>query len=675
MKTFLTILFCFPIMLIAQQKHPLNVDDLWAMKRIGSFDLSPDGKNIAFSVSTYNMEENKGNSKIYLINTDGTNLRVLKNSDKDESTPKFSSDGKMIAYLIEDQIHTCKTDGSDDAQITDLYTGIDDFKWSHDGSKFLIVSKVFPDCTSQDCNKNKEDERKKSKLNVKVFEHLMYREWNHWLDGKRSHLFLFDASLKEYYDLNYLMQNDVPPLDLGSENDFNFSPDDKEIAYTMNPNTTVATSTNNSVYTVKISDIKNDEKAPADLISQSKGNNNQPVYSPDGNYLAFTSMTVPGHESDQAFIMLYDRKTGKLKNLTKSLDRSVSEIAWSPDSKSIYFIASNEVFNSIYQVNVESGIIKLILKNHSNTGLVLPEDGNSIYFKQQRSTLPYEIFTLNTITGDTKQITNLNKDRLASIEMIPMESFWCTGAEGKKVESILVKPPFFDSSKKYPLIFLIHGGPQGHWEDDFHYRWNIEMFASNGYVVIAPNPTGSTGYGQQFTNDVSRDWGGRPYEDLMKVYDYSLKNFKFIDARNTFAAGASFGGYMINWIEGHTARFNALVSHDGVFNTESMWGTTEELWFPEWEFNGTPWQNRKLYEKWNPARFIQKAKTPMLIIEGARDYRVPEEQAFQLFSSLQRLGVESKFLYFPEEFHFVIKPQDARFWWNSVFDWFEQHKK
>jgi len=672
---FFTLLFCLPFILIAQEKHPLTVDDLWAMKRIGTFDLSPDGRTIAFSVTTYSMDENKGKSEIYLINTDGSNLRPLIKSSKDETTPKFSSDGKMIAYLTDDQIHTCRIDGSDDAQITDFYTGVDDYRWSHDGSKFLIVSKVYPDCTSPDCNKNQDNELKASKLNVKVITHLMYRAWNRWLDGKRSHLFLFDASSKDFYDLNYLMHNDVPPLDLGSDNDFNFSPDDKEIAYTMNPNTTVAASTNNEIYIVDISGIKQNEKAPSKLISQSKGNNNQPVYSPDGNYIAFTSMLVPGHESDQAFIILYDRKTGNLKYITKSLDRSVGEIEWSPDSRSIYFTANNEVNNSIYNIDVESGKINLILNDHSNSGLALSSDGKSIYFKQQQSTLPHELFTLKVDGGSAKQITHLNKDRLDNIEMIAMETFWCPGAAGKKIQSIIIKPPFFDPSKKYPLIFLIHGGPQGHWEDDFHYRWNIELFASKGYVVIAPNPTGSTGYGQQFTNDVSKDWGGRPYEDLMKVYDYSLKNFKFIDSKNTFAAGASYGGYMINWIEGHTNRFNALVSHDGVFNTESMWGTTEELWFPEWEFNGTPWQNRKLYEKWNPARFIQNAKTPMLIVEGARDYRVPEEQAFQLFTSLQRLGVESKFLYFPDEFHFVIKPQDAKFWWNSVFDWFEKHKK
>ena len=280
MKIILTILLCIPFILIAQDKHPLNVDDLWAMKRIMSYDLSPDGKSIVFDATVYDMDKNKGNSDIYLINTDGTGLRALKNSDKNESSPKFSSDGKMIAYLIDDQIHTCKTDGSDDEQITDFYTGIDNFTWSHDGKKFLITSTVYPDCTSPDCNKKKDDEHKESKLNVRVLTHLMYRYWNHWFDDKRSHLFLFDATLKEYYDLNYLMQNDVPPLDLGSDKDFSFSPDDKEIAFTMNPNSVVAASTNNEVYIVNVSDIKKDEKAPAKLISQSKGNDCQPVIHP-----------------------------------------------------------------------------------------------------------------------------------------------------------------------------------------------------------------------------------------------------------------------------------------------------------------------------------------------------------------------------------------------------------
>ena len=269
----------------------------------------------------------------------------------------------------------------------------------------------------------------------------------------------------------------------------------------------------------------------------------------------------------------------------------------------------------------------------------------------------------------------MNQALLDQIEMNPVETFWSPGAADAKVQSLIIKPPFFDATKKYPVIFLVHGGPQGHWNDDFHYRWNTELFASKGYVVVAPNPRGSTGYGQKFTDEISGDWGGKVYTDLMNAFDYALKNYSFIDSNNTFAAGASFGAYMMDWMAGHTNRFNAMVSHDGVFNLESMWGTTEELWFPEWELGGTPWQNRAVYEKFSPHRYIQNCKTPMLVVTGANDFRVCEEQAMQLFTSLQRLGVESKFLYFPDEYHFVTHPQNARMWWGSVFDWFEKHKK
>ena len=674
MKLLLSLFLLLPVLMFAQTKRALTVDDLWAMKRIGSFELSPDGKTVAFTVTTYNMDKNKGNTDIYLVNTDGTDLRVLKNSDKNETNPVFLPDGKKIAYLVDDQVHTCNLNGEDDVKLTDLYTGVSDFRISKDGTKVLIISSVYPDCGSQDCNKKKDEEKKNEKSDVKVITHLMYRCWNQWLGDKRSHLFLFDIASKNYFDLNYMMPNDVPPLDLGSGNDFNFSPDGKEVAYTMNPLPVVANSTNNEVYTVELSAVKADEKTPAKKISESKGGDCQPVYSPNGKYIAFSSMLVPGHESDKHNLVIYDRATGKLKNITKDFDRSIDEIVWSPDSKSIYFTANNEIFNSIYKIDIATGKVETILKDHSNTNIVVSPDGKTIYFKQQRSNLPYEIFAMNTDGSNIRQITYLNKELLSKIEMIPAETFWCKGAK-TKIQSIIVKPPFFDPNKKYPMIFLIHGGPQGHWEDDFHYRWNTELFASKGYVVIAPNPTGSTGYGQELTNAISGDWGGAPYKDLMNVYDYAVKNFKFIDAKNTFAAGASYGGYMINWLEGHTDRFNAVVSHDGVFNTVSMWGTTEELWFPEWEFKGTPWQNRQLYEKWNPQRFIQNAKTPVLVVEGAHDYRVPEEQAFQLFTSLQRLGVPSKLLYFPDEFHFVIKPQDAKVWWNSVFEWFDKYKK
>ncbi|TSA27000.1 MAG: S9 family peptidase, partial [Ignavibacteriales bacterium] len=334
-----------------------------------------------------------------------------------------------------------------------------------------------------------------------------------------------------------------------------------------------------------------------------------------------------------------------------------------------------EAFHSIYKYNLETGENKVLIKDGTNTSMKLSPDGNKIYFLRNQSILPNEIFSMDTDGGNLKQITNINGELLSQIQFGELDTFWSPGANKAKVQSIIVKPPFFNTNKKYPLMFLIHGGPQGNWADDFHYRWNLQMFAAKGYVVVAPNPRGSTGYGQKFTDEISGDWGGKVYTDLMNAYDYALKNFKFIDAKNTFASGASYGGYMINWIEGHTTRFNALFCHDGVFNLESMWGTTEELWFPEWEMKGTPYSNRALHQKWSPHQFANNFKTPMLIVHGALDFRVPESQAFELFTTLQRKGVPSKFLYFPDEFHFVTKPQNAQLWWRTVFEWFDQYKK
>jgi len=396
----------------------------------------------------------------------------------------------------------------------------------------------------------------------------------------------------------------------------------------------------------------------------------------DGEWLAWTSMKRAGFEADNKDIILFNRKSGNTENLTDDFDRSIEEIIWSPDSKTIYFTAGNEINSSIYKLNLKSGDIHLFHKNNYNTSIQISKDGKTLYFLKQRSDLPAEIFSQSTDGKNTlKRITFSNEEILSQLEMNSVETFWCDGANGDKVQSILVKPPFFDASKKYPMIFLIHGGPQGAWEDNFHYRWNLQVFSSAGYVVIAPNPRGSTGYGQKFSDEIRNDWGGKVYIDLMNTYDYAVKSFSYIDANNTFAAGASYGGYMINWIEGHTDRFNALFCHNGSFNLESKWGTTEELWFPEWEFGGTPWENREAYEKWSPHRYIHNAKTPMLIVHSAFDFRLSEEQAFQLFTSLQRLGVKSKFLYFPDETHWVTKPQNAKLWWNTVFDWFNENKK
>jgi len=674
-RIFVFLSFLFSLMVQAQNKKPLSVKDLWAMKRISTFDVSPDGKWIVFSATKYNLEKNKGDADIYLVGVDGKGLKKVKYSGLSETFPRFSADGKKVFYIKNGQIWSCGLNGNNDKQITNFYSGVNDYLFSRSGKYLLFTSDVYPECKTEECNKKKDEYYKNRKASGEIITSLMFRHWNRWRLHKRSHLFLLNLKTKKYYDFNFKPDADIPPIDLGSAHDFTFSPDGREVAFVLNPDKVVAISTNNEVYIVNIDDFISRGFKAIKKISVSKGNDNEPVYSPNGKFIAFRSMKHAGFESDKSDIILYDRSSGKLRNLTKDWKYSVGEIIWAPDSKYIYCTTPYEINNAIFRINIKTGERKPLLLKHVNTSIAILPNGSRLIFKQQRTRQPYELFSYEFKSGKVKQLTALNKKVLDSVEMEPISTFWSVGADGQKVQSILVKPPFFDSSKKYPLIFLIHGGPQGHWSDDFHYRWNLQLFASRGYVIVAPNPRGSVGYGQKFTNQISRDWGGKVYIDLMNSLDNALKKFSFIDRKNLFAAGASYGGYMINWIEGHTNRFNALVCHDGVFDLESMYGSTEELWFPEWEFGGTPWTNRKLYRKWSPHMFVKNFKTPMLIVHGAKDFRVPETQAFELFTSLQRMGVESKLLYFPDEFHFVVKPQNSKLWWNTIFNWFEQHKR
>lgn len=668
MKHLLIFAILFTVTLTAQEKRALTVDDLWAMNRVGNVVVSPNGEKVAFSVTQYSMEANSGQTDIYLMNIDGTDVQPILNSEKSESNPSFSPDGNKLSYSFGGQIWQCNLDGTDKKQITNLYTGASGIRWSNDGSKILFTSMVHPDCTTQQCNEEKDKAKENSKAEVEVFTELMYRHWNDWRGVKRSHLFMMDLTNKETTDLTLNCIYDTPPVALGSANDYNFSPDGKEVAFTMNKDKMIATSTNNDVFILNL-----DGNHKPIQISTSKGNDNQPVYSPNGKYIAFRSMARAGFEADKQTLVLYNRETKEITNISKQLDISFGQIIWAKDSKSIYYLAQNEIYNSIYNINIETKNNSLLIKEVDASNLNLA--GNKLIFKVQKSTLPFEVFTSNLDGSNLKQISFMNSDLLSDIEMSPLKTFWSDGAEGVKVQSIIVKPPFFDATKKYPMIFLIHGGPQGHWSDDFHYRWNPQMFASKGYVVVATNPRGSTGYGQKFTDEISKDWGGKVYTDLMNAYDYAISNYSFIDSDNTFAAGASYGGYMINWIEGHNDKFNALVCHDGVFNLASMYGTTEELWFPEWENGGTPWENPELYKKWSPSEYVENFKTPMLIVHGGMDFRVPEGQAFELFTALQKMNVESKFVYFPKETHFVLKPQNAKFWWHTIFNWYEEHKR
>jgi len=671
MKKILLIILVLPLLLHAQSKRVMTIDDLWKMGRITQTVLSPNNEYAAFVITSYSMEENKGNSDIWLLNVQSGELTQLTVWKSSENSPAWFPDSKTLAFVStkdgSPQIYSFKIDDTSELkQLTFLSTGASSPVISKDGKQILFISEVYPECEVDECNKTKDEGKAESKVKARVINDLMFRHWNSWRDEKRSHLFLLELDSLKYIDLTLGSKNDCPPIALGGKTDYAFSPNGKEICFVTNTEHVLATSTNNDLWLTYF-----DGKAKRQLTSN-KGNDNQPVYSPDGKYIAYRQMARAGFEADKQTLMLYSREAGKIINLTELLDRSVDEVVWHPNGEEIIFTADNIGRKAIYKINIRSKIYEIIYDKHWSTDINISSDGKFLVFNQNSVQRPNDIWKFDLQTRKTTQLTRINDEILSQLEMIPLEEFWSKGANNTQIHSLMVKPPFFDPNKKYPMVFLVHGGPQGAWEDLWHYRWNPQLYASPGYVVVMTNPRGSTGYGQKFTDEISGDWGGKVYTDLMNAYDYAVKNFSFIDAKKTVASGASYGGYMMNWMATKTNRFKAIVSHAGVFNLESMYGSTEELWFPEWEFKGTPWKNRKHYQKYSPHQFVDKITTPILVTHGAYDFRVPESQAFELFTSLQRLGVPSKFVYFPDETHFVAKPQNFKLWMTEIFNWFDK---
>jgi dipeptidyl aminopeptidase/acylaminoacyl peptidase len=673
MKHFLlTAVLFIPSVLFAQTQHPLTFDDLIGFGRVSDPQISPDGKWIVYVVTRQLKEENKSTGNIFITPVSGGEPKQLTNAPGSNANPCWMPDGKTIAFVSsrdgESQIWTISIDGGEAKEVTHIASGISGLILSPDGKWFAFSADVYPDCKDEESSAKKAEAVEKSKVKAKIFTHLTYRVWNDWKDGKRSHLFIVPSSGGKLLDLTP-GDYDTPPIDLGGSCDYAFSPDSREIAFTRNPDKMVAVSTNNEIYTVPVTggEPKN--------ISENPANDSQPVYSPDGRYLAYRMTRRPGFEADKHELILFDRKIGKKINLTETQDYSVGDVVWSPDSKTLYWTSDDKGSISIFKVTVNDTKILKILDHGFNTALRADPNGRYLVFDREQATFPAEIFRMDPDGGNLTQITSTNSERIKSLAVNPIEPFWFEGAGGIKVEGFLLKPPHFDAAKKYPLTFLVHGGPQGAWGDDFHYRWNSEMFASRGAVVVMINPRGSTGYGQKFTDEISRDWGGKAYEDLMMGLDYVLKTYPFVDSTRMAAAGASYGGYMMNWILGHTNRFKCIVSHDGMFNPFSAYGTTEELWFNEWEFGGTPYDHPELYAQWSPMAFVKNFKTPTLVIHGQLDYRLDVSEGFQLFTALQRQGVESKMLYFPDEGHFVLKPQNSELWYTTVLDWIGEHTK
>jgi dipeptidyl aminopeptidase/acylaminoacyl peptidase len=653
--------------LAAQTKRPIGIDEYITLKAAGDPQVSPDGERVAFTITTPSLQDNRGISKIWLVNLTSGQTSQLTSGAGSDRIPRWAPDGKSIVFVStrdgSSQIWRLPLSGGEAEKLSSVATGVSDFLLAPDGVTLYFTSDVkWPDTLEIDRRNGTYP------TDARIWTDLFYRHWNEWRVGIRSHLFRLSAGDGVVTDLTPL-DRDVPPLALGGR-DIAISPANTELAIVYNPDSVAATSTNNDVF---LMGLDGQGRQP---ITTSKANDNSPAYSPDGKYVAYLAMSVPGFEADRQEIMLYERATSKRTALTPDWPLSVSAITWLPDAKAIIAEVEERGEHVFYRVEVSGGKRTRLIGGGFNTALQVSANGDRLVYLHSSATRPLEVWTARSDGREARAVTHLHNDRFAGLDIRPLEKFGFVGALGDSVFGWLMKPPGFDSTKRYPLVYLIHGGPQGAWLDQWHGRWNYALFAARGYVVAAVNFHGSTGYGQAFTNSISRHWGDIPYEDLMKGLD-AVSALPYVDPTRLGAAGASYGGYMVYWMAGHTDRFKVLVAHDGVFNNLSMAGSTEELWFPNHEFGGSMLDSpgRAVMELWSPVNAVAQWKTPMLIVHSQNDYRIELSEGLQAFTALKLLGVPAKFLYFPDEDHWVNRPRNRRIWWNTVLDWLDQYLK
>jgi dipeptidyl aminopeptidase/acylaminoacyl peptidase len=658
------------------QERRFTIDDLLKVRRVSDPQLSPKGDLVAFTITDVDKAANKSSTQIYLVPLGGGEMRQLTNDEHSSASPRWSPDGEKLAFISardgEDQIWTIDVSSGGLKKITSLSTGVGDPVWSPDGKWLAFASDVYPECKDDACNKRRAEEVAQNKVKAHVAEHLLYRHWKSWKEGTRSHVFVVSASGGEARDLTP-GDYDAPPFSLGGPTDYAFSADSKELAYVSNHDKVEATSTNADVWLVSVRG-----GAARNITAANHGYDGSPKFSADGRFLAYRSQVTPGYESDRFRLMLYDRKTGTAKSISEMLDSNVDEFTFTSDSKWIFLGAEDRGRGAVYSLSVNGGPLKKVLGEGANGDINVTGDGRTLVFSHNSMTRPNEIFTAASDGSGMRPLTKANDATMPAFALKAAEEVSWTGAMGTKISGWIVKPANFNARKKYPLAVLIHGGPQGAWLDNWGYRWNPQIFANAGYVVFMPNPRGSTGYGQRLVSEISGDWGGKVFIDIKNGVAQTAA-LAYVDKTRIGGAGASYGGYMIDWIEGHNDdprfQFKVLISHDGVYNLTSMYGATEELWFTDWEFKGTPWTNRAMYERWSPHNFVANFKTPILIITNGLDYRVPEGEGLQMFTAVQRMGVESKLVDFPDEGHWVGKPANSAFWYNTVIGWLDKHLK
>lgn len=656
----------------ARAARPLTIDDMFKFERLSDPQVSPDGGTVAYVVTRPDLEKNSSVSTIWLAPTDGGAPRQLTTATKHDRHPRWSPDGKKILFESDrggsQQLWTIEVGGGEAQQLTDIASEAGGALWSPDGKWIAFVSAVYPEYSdkpyteSNAANKKRKEEIDKNPVKARVFTKLFYRHWDSWVEDKRQHLFVMPAAGGEPRDLTPGDRDAYPTsTTFSAGDDFCFTPDSQGIVYTAPPDKDEAWSTDYNLFMVPVSggELKR--------ITDNPAADNGPRFAPDGKRLAYRAQFRAGFEADRWQLMVQDLPSGKPGSATPNFDRSVEGFVWR-DNKTLLFTAEQNGGTPIFTVTTAGGQVPRELTSGGTSGaLSISNDGRVLAFTRATMNRPADVYVLDS-AGKPRNLTNANAALLAELDLPRPESVAVSGDGGTPMQMWILKPPGFDAKKKWPLVYLVHGGPQGAWDDNWSYRWNPQLWAAQGYVVALPNPRGSTGFGQQYVDEISGDWGGKCFNDLMAGMDY-LEKLPYVDRGRMAAAGASFGGYMMNWFAGHTDRFKTLITHCGVYNFDSMYATTEELWFDEWEHGGPPWGRRESYEKHSPHRFAENFKTPMLIIHNDMDFRVPVSEGHQLFTTLQRLGVESRMVNFPDEGHWVLKPANSQYWHKEVFAW------
>jgi dipeptidyl aminopeptidase/acylaminoacyl peptidase len=623
--------------------------------------LSPDGRLVAFAVKRYDLAAGTSWSELWRMNADGSGLRQLTAGESD-TDPAFSPDGRRLLFARGGQLWTLDAGGGEPRRLTDWSPGFGAAAWSPDGRWIAAASDVFPDAALDSAAQQAAAEALgRDHVSVHVADDLYYRHWTSWSDGRRAHILLVDARSGEVAKDLTPGDFESPTFSLGGRG-FAFSPDGRELCYVSNHEEREAESTNTDLWVVPV-DGEITQTTARNLTAANGGYDVAPLYSPDGRSLAYISQETPGYEADLKRLAVLDRATGRTRYLTDrtSFPFWVDDMRWSADSRSLVFEAQHHGRNPLFRIPAAGGTPLELLRHATLMGWELTGGGEGVVYAHRSVAEPTEIFAASLTDPQPRRLTTLNAALEAEVDFRPAEELWIPGDDGRQVHCFLVKPHGFDPARKYPLILNVHGGPQSQWADAFRGDWQV--YPAKGYVVAFPNPTGSTGYGQDLTDAITGEWGGRPYRDLMQVMD-ALERLPFVDADRVGVMGWSYGGYMTMWMQGHTTRFKAIASMMGVYDLEASYGATEELWFPEHDLRGTPWDSAD-YQTWSPSNFVNAFRTPSLVITGELDYRVPYTQSLQYYTALRKMGVPARLVVFPEAGHWPS--------WKEMAVYYREH--